>query len=106
MKRRGLSYNHIQAAFERKEEDTSSGQDRTDEIGDMDIVQGNFEQDRLELERLEQERLERERIDWERLEREWLERERLKWEWLEQERLKQEALQQQLQWEQEQERLE
>jgi hypothetical protein len=75
--RRGSSHNHIQAAFEHMEEDTSSGQDRTDEIGDMDIVQENFEQDRLELERLEQEQLERGRVERERLERERLERERL-----------------------------
>jgi len=52
-----LSHNYIQAAFKHIEEDTSSGQDRTDEIGDMDIVQENFKQDRLELERLEQEQL-------------------------------------------------
>jgi flagellar biosynthesis GTPase FlhF len=124
--RRGSSHNinlHIQAAFEHMEEDTSSSQDRIDEIDYMDIIQENVEQDRSERERLEQENLEREklekeklererlereqqeRLEQEKLEKEKLERERLEREWLEQERLKQEAMQQQLEWEQEQERL-
>jgi Protein of unknown function (DUF3723) len=81
---------YIQAAFEPIEEDTSSSQDRINEIDCMDIIQENVEQYRSELERLEQENLEREKLEKEKLEKEKLEKEKLEKEKLERERLERE----------------